>query len=97
MLALYDAYFGRRPDGTYGDELEAYFAITPNTLQFGAKASLYAAAYGFSIEGYIGFDVLVPQIDVQQRKTRVLPAGQTSSMVAVGAAGVCAMARAPTA
>jgi hypothetical protein len=28
MLALYDAYFGRRPDGTYGDELEAYFAIT---------------------------------------------------------------------
>lgn len=39
--------------------IEAYFAITPNTLQFGAKASLYAAAYGFSIEGYIGFDVLV--------------------------------------
>jgi pimeloyl-ACP methyl ester carboxylesterase len=28
MLALYDAYFGRQPDGTYGDELEAYFAIT---------------------------------------------------------------------
>lgn len=28
MLALYDAYFGRLPDGTYGDELEAYFAIT---------------------------------------------------------------------
>jgi hypothetical protein len=39
--------------------IEAYFAITPNTLQFGATASLYAAAYGFSIEGYIGFDVLV--------------------------------------
>ena len=39
--------------------IEAYFAITPNSLQFGAKASLYAAAYGFSIEGYIGFDVLV--------------------------------------
>ncbi len=39
--------------------IEAYLAITPNTLQFGAKASLYAAAYGFSVEGCIGFDVLV--------------------------------------
>ncbi len=39
--------------------VEAYLAITPNTLQFGATASLYAAAYGFSLEGYIGFDVLV--------------------------------------
>ncbi|WP_421741050.1 DUF6603 domain-containing protein [Cellulomonas sp.] len=39
--------------------IEAYLAITTNTLQFGAKASLYAAAYGFSIQGYIGFDVLV--------------------------------------
>ncbi len=39
--------------------IEAYLAITPNTLQFGATASLYAAAYGFSIEGYVGFDVLV--------------------------------------
>jgi hypothetical protein len=38
---------------------EAYFAITSNTLQFGANASLYAAACGFSIEGAIGFDVLV--------------------------------------
>lgn len=28
MLALYDAYYGRLPDGGYGDELEAYFAIT---------------------------------------------------------------------
>jgi hypothetical protein len=39
--------------------VEAYFAITSNTVQFGARASLYAAAYGFSIEGYIGFDVLI--------------------------------------
>ncbi|MFZ1412563.1 MAG: DUF6603 domain-containing protein, partial [Micropruina sp.] len=39
--------------------IEAYLAITPNTLQFGASAYLYAAAYGFSIEGYVGFDVLV--------------------------------------
>ena len=26
---------------------QAYFAITSNTVQFGANASLYAAAYGF--------------------------------------------------
>jgi hypothetical protein len=38
---------------------EAYFAITSNTIQFGARAALYAAAYGFSIEGDIGFDVLI--------------------------------------
>jgi len=37
----------------------AYFAITANTLQFGAHAELYAAAYGFSIQGDIGFDVLI--------------------------------------
>ena len=28
ILELYDAYYGRNPDGSYGDELEAYFAIT---------------------------------------------------------------------
>jgi hypothetical protein len=38
---------------------EAYFAITSNTVQFGAAASLYASAAGFSVEGAIGFDVLV--------------------------------------
>lgn len=38
---------------------EAYFAITSNTVQFGARANLYAAAHGFSIEGGIGFDVLI--------------------------------------
>jgi hypothetical protein len=37
----------------------AYFAITSNTIQFGARAQLYAAAYGFSLEGDIGFDVLI--------------------------------------
>lgn len=37
----------------------AYFAITSNTVQFGANASLYAAAYGFSIQGHVGFDVLI--------------------------------------
>ena len=38
---------------------ESYFAITANTVQFGARASLYAAAYGFSVEGDIGYDVLL--------------------------------------
>jgi hypothetical protein len=38
---------------------QAYFAITSNTVQFGANASLYAAAYGFGIEGDIGYDVLI--------------------------------------
>ena len=38
---------------------ESYFAITSNTIQFGARAELYAAAFGFSIEGDIGFDVLI--------------------------------------
>jgi uncharacterized protein DUF6603 len=38
---------------------EAYFAITANTIQFGANASLYAEAYSFSISGDIGFDVLI--------------------------------------
>jgi hypothetical protein len=38
---------------------EAYFAITANTLQFGARAELYAAAFGFSINGEVGFDVLI--------------------------------------
>jgi hypothetical protein len=38
---------------------EAYFAITANTIQFGANASLYAEAYSFSISGDIGYDVLI--------------------------------------
>ena len=38
---------------------EAYFAVTSNTLQFGARASLYAEAIGFSLTGEIGYDVLV--------------------------------------
>ena len=38
---------------------EAYFAITSNTLQFGARAELYAEAVGFSIDGEVGFDVLI--------------------------------------
>ena len=38
---------------------EAYFALTANTVQFGARAELYASAAGFSIQGEIGFDVLI--------------------------------------
>jgi hypothetical protein len=38
---------------------ESYFAITSNTLQFGARASLYAEAIGFNLTGDIGYDVLV--------------------------------------
>lgn len=38
---------------------EAYFAITSNTIQYGARAELYAAAFGFSVHGDIGYDVLV--------------------------------------
>ncbi|MFN8499163.1 MAG: DUF6603 domain-containing protein [Anaerolineae bacterium] len=38
---------------------EAYFAVTSNTVQFGARAELYAEAAGFSIQGEIGFDVLI--------------------------------------
>ncbi len=38
--------------------LQSYYAITSNTVQFGAKAELYAAACGFNIYGFIGYDVL---------------------------------------
>jgi hypothetical protein len=39
--------------------LEAYFALTSNTVQFGARLELYAAALGFSVEGLLAFDTLV--------------------------------------
>ena len=38
---------------------DAYFALTSNTVQFGAHAHLYASAAGFSITGDAGFDVLI--------------------------------------
>ena len=38
---------------------DAYLAITANTVQFGARASLYAEAVGFSITGDVGFDALI--------------------------------------
>jgi hypothetical protein len=38
---------------------DAYLAVTANTVQFGARTSLYAAALGFSVAGDLGFDALV--------------------------------------
>jgi hypothetical protein len=37
----------------------SYYAITSNTVQFGANVEAYAEAGGFSIHGYLGFDVLI--------------------------------------
>lgn len=39
-------------------ELESYFALTPNTIQFGARLALEARAGDFSIEGHFSFDTL---------------------------------------
>ena len=39
--------------------LQGYMAITSNSLQFGAEASLYAEAAGFNVSGQVGFDALI--------------------------------------
>ncbi len=39
--------------------LEAYLALTTNTVQFGARLDLYAEAGPFSVTGLLGFDALV--------------------------------------
>jgi hypothetical protein len=38
---------------------ECYFAITANTYQYGAKVELFARAGSFSVEGAVGWDVLI--------------------------------------
>ncbi|MFZ0774230.1 MAG: DUF6603 domain-containing protein [Candidatus Sulfotelmatobacter sp.] len=38
---------------------DSYFAVTSNTVQFGADVQAYASAGGFAIQGYLGFDVLI--------------------------------------
>jgi hypothetical protein len=38
--------------------LETYFAVTSNTVQFGARLELYAAAWKFNAYGFLSFDVL---------------------------------------
>ena len=37
----------------------AYFAITSNSVQSGARVELYAEACGFNIYGYLGYDLLI--------------------------------------
>ena len=37
----------------------SYFAVTSNSVQFGANVEAYASAAGFSIHGYLGYDVLI--------------------------------------
>jgi hypothetical protein len=37
----------------------SYFAITSNSLQFGSDVEAYASAAGFTIHGYLGWDVLI--------------------------------------
>lgn len=39
-------------------KVESYFAVTSNTVQFGARVELYAEAGGFNIYGFLGYDVL---------------------------------------
>jgi hypothetical protein len=38
--------------------IEAYFAVTSNSVQFGAKAELFFGVSEFNIEGFLGFDAL---------------------------------------
>ncbi len=38
--------------------LETYFAVTSNTVQFGAKLELYAGAGSFNVYGFLSFDAL---------------------------------------
>jgi hypothetical protein len=46
---------------------QAYLAMTPNTLQFGVRAELYAAAVGFNIRGSVNFDCLIQQFPFSLR------------------------------
>jgi hypothetical protein len=38
--------------------VEGYFAVTSNTVQFGAKAELYFGVSAFNIDGHLAFDAL---------------------------------------
>ena len=46
-------------DGNPRLRAETYFAVTSNTLQFGAKAELYFGIEIFNVYGMIAFDVLI--------------------------------------
>ncbi len=39
--------------------MQTYFAVTSNTVQSGSRVELYAAACGFNIYGFLGYDLLV--------------------------------------
>jgi hypothetical protein len=39
-------------------KVESYFAVTSNTVQFGARVELYAGAGDFNVYGFLGYDVL---------------------------------------
>ena len=39
--------------------MEAYMAVTSNTVQFGAAVDLHAEALGFEVDGHLGFDALI--------------------------------------
>ncbi len=39
-------------------KIETYFAVTSNTVQFGARLELYAGAGPFNVYGWLGFDAL---------------------------------------
>ena len=71
-------------------KVESYFAVTSNTVQFGARVELYAAAAGFNIYGFVGYDVLfqfepfrfVARLDggvALRRKTSVIAAISVSA------------------
>jgi hypothetical protein len=36
----------------------SYYAVTSNSVQFGANVQAYASAAGFTISGYLGYDIL---------------------------------------
>lgn len=38
---------------------QTYYAVTSNTVQSGARVELYAAACGFNIYGFLGYDLLI--------------------------------------
>lgn len=38
---------------------QSYFAVTSNTVQSGSRIELYAAACGFNVYGFLGYDLLV--------------------------------------
>ncbi len=39
--------------------IEGYFAVTSNTVQFGARAEMFFGFSALNVEGHLGFDVLV--------------------------------------